>query len=119
MHHLVSYHGISGISFKGFYCVRERSDRGGGEEILIIGIFGVSPYVAYMYMPLRSLHAYSVRGAVCTVTLFGQETRQFMSETLSQLGPFSRRTVTEDLLNSVNTFTLYCDLITIELKEVQ
>ena len=72
-----------------------------------------------MYMPLRSLHAYSVRVAVCTVTLFGQETRQFMSETLSQLGPFSRRTVTEDLLNSVNTFTLYCDLITIELKEVQ
>ena len=70
-------------------------------------------------MPLRSLHAYSVRVAVCTVTLFGQETRQFMSETLSQLGPFSRRTVTEDLLNSVNTFTLYCDLITIELKEVQ
>ena len=70
-------------------------------------------------MPLRSLHAYSVRVAVCTVTLFGQETRQFMNETLSQLGPFSRRTVTEDLLNSVNTFTLYCDLITIELKEVQ
>ena len=71
---------------------------------------GVSPYVAYMYMPLRSLHAYSVRVAECTVTLFGQETHQFMGGTLSQLGPFSRRTATEDLLNSVNTFTLYCDL---------